>query len=160
MEPHTHSSRLYGALASGVLGIAALTILGRLVLGELWSNYTLAHSYVMGTVLVVVWSGTAVILQLRHVHRGLAMAAWVLSFVAPLSLLAHSFVGRVGGGTYDSLYLVGAALCAFFLKRMWDGLELRRTRGEVQHVRHEPPRLRRDVPQDRPRAHGARPRSA
>lgn len=152
MEPHTHSSRLYGALASAVLGIAALTILARLVLGELWPSYTLAHGYVMGTVLVVLWSSTAVLLHLRHVHRGLAMAAWVLSFVAPLSLLAHSFIGSVGGGSFDPLYIVGAALCAFFLKRTWDGLELRQTKGEVQGVRHDPPRIRRGP--------GATPRSA
>lgn len=117
-ERTRHDAHAWGAMV--VLG-AGIIAEGTRVLGSRpWPGFRPIWSHAASAVLALLWSAAIVSLLLRHRERLFARVSWFLAILAPISMLAHASVTRLGGSTVGLLYYVGAALLVFTLKRTFD----------------------------------------
>lgn len=115
----------YAAGAAAVLLLGILHEIVRLFFVP-WPNIPFVHSAGIAAILIVVWSLAIVALLGRRRSSGFASAAWLASFIAVFTMAAHGIISHVLTGSYVGLlYLSGALLLVFLLKRTWEGSEIR-----------------------------------
>ncbi len=91
-----------------------------LVPGQTWPGFAPALSRTVSMSFILLWATTGIALLLRHQHRILASAAFTLSVLSPLFMVAHAAITRVGGSRLGLLYFPLAAALGFALKRTLD----------------------------------------
>jgi hypothetical protein len=117
---HEHAAWIAALVLGG--GIVAEGM--RLVLLRPWRGYAFGISLFVSAVLALTWSGVLTTLLLRRRFRGAATTAWIATFLAPITMLAHAAATRVGGNGLGLLYVPAALVLVVALKRVFD-------RGEI-----------------------------
>jgi len=123
--PSEHRSDRYAAMAAVLLLVGVVSETLRLVLQAPWAGWAPWVSHSVSGLLAFIWLSAALAVWLRHKRRWLASAAWSLSLVAPFLMVVHGVLTRLGGASAGLLYIPGALLVGFCLKRTWDGREFR-----------------------------------
>ncbi len=143
-ELKNHERYARGAMA--ILGAGVLAEGARLLAP--WPGFVPPASRVVSGFLIVIWALGAVALLLRKRQR-FSSLAWATAYAAPVSMLAHGAVTRVGGSPLGLLYIAAALVVAFLLKRTFDRTQQRRPH---RHPGGKPPASEIPAP---PSAHGA-----
>lgn len=91
-----------------------------------WPHVTHAHSAVISTALLVLWTTTVVWLAVGDESRFPPTLAVFCALAAPFSMLLHFSMTRIQAKTYAGVpYFVGALVLAFLMKRTYLGVSFR-----------------------------------
>jgi hypothetical protein len=86
-----------------------------------WPGFSPGASRVVSTFLIVLWATAAIAVVARGRRRSMASVAWAIALSAPLSMLVHAAVTRVGGSWLGLPYMAAAAVLGLLLKRSFVG---------------------------------------
>lgn len=135
-----HDRYAFGALLALALGVL-FEGFRLLVPGHTWPGFAPALSRVASASLMLLWAATGTALLLRFRHRFFASVAFTLAVLAPLFMVTHAAITRVGGSPLGLLYLPLAAALGFALKRTFD--RGARLRLPTEHPGGRPPEAER-----------------
>jgi hypothetical protein len=101
-----------------------------------WPRFPAWASDAVSVILIASWVTAAVALLRRRASAGWAQLAWVLSLLAPVTMLGHGLVTRsIGDAWQGAAYAAAAVLLALALKGTFGGGEYHRLRGRVVATR-------------------------
>ncbi|HLU38713.1 MAG TPA: hypothetical protein VK081_04960 [Planctomycetota bacterium] len=123
-----------GALAAILLFAVAAEEGARVVLDRPWPGFPAAASHTVGLLLAALWTTCGVAILLRHAAPAWGALSWLLAVASPIAMLAHGLVTRVVGSPWGLLFVPGALVATFLLRRAFLGGDFARLRSRLRHA--------------------------